>query len=105
MNDLPIEVTRVIDAVNNGDTEAFLDAFTSAGEVDDVGRIFSGRDRICQWSDAEAIGKQTTFEVKDATSAGNQVTINLEVAGNGYNGPAMFVFTIEGDLISKIVIS
>ena len=34
------------DAVNQGDTEAFLDLFTPDGLVDDNGRTFTGRDEI-----------------------------------------------------------
>lgn len=50
MNTTPTAVQRFIDATNAGDTEAFLDAFTSDASLNDWGREFTGRDGIASWN-------------------------------------------------------
>jgi hypothetical protein len=44
--ELPDPVNRLVETVNHGDTDSFLDFFTSDGVVDDSGRHFVGRDSI-----------------------------------------------------------
>lgn len=48
---IPEPVASFLDAVNRHDACAFLDAFAPDGEVDDWGRVFSGRAAIKTWSD------------------------------------------------------
>jgi hypothetical protein len=60
--DLPAPVARAIEAVNAGDTEAFLSEFAADGWIDDNGRQFSGHDAMRAWDDRELIGANTRFE-------------------------------------------
>ncbi|MGO9889337.1 MAG: hypothetical protein ACLP0L_15685 [Solirubrobacteraceae bacterium] len=53
---LPVPVARAIEAVNAGDTDAFLSEFVSDGWIDDNGRRFVGRDEMRGRSDRELIG-------------------------------------------------
>lgn len=39
---VPAPVQAVVDAINAADTEAFVNAFTADGYVDDWGRVFNG---------------------------------------------------------------
>jgi hypothetical protein len=54
-----------IDVVNAHDEEAFLDAFTPGGAVDDWGRDFTGREQIKTWSDKEFIGSTGVLTVEE----------------------------------------
>ncbi|HLT61967.1 MAG TPA: nuclear transport factor 2 family protein, partial [Microlunatus sp.] len=61
---VPEPIAGFIDAVNRHDEQAFLDAFTPDGSVDDWGRVFTGRDEIKAWSDNEFIGARGTLAVE-----------------------------------------
>ncbi|MEO9327144.1 nuclear transport factor 2 family protein [Gordonia aurantiaca] len=104
MVDVPTPVQRLLDAVNSGDTDAFLDAFAVNGRVDDWGRVFRGRDEIRRWSDAELIGKRATLAPLGAVGDSESVTLTATVGGDGFNGPSTFTFAIEGDLVTGMTI-
>ncbi|NHE67724.1 nuclear transport factor 2 family protein [Rhodococcus sp. D-46] len=100
--ELPVPVTRLIDATNIGDTDLFLDTFAPGGVVDDWGHEFTGRDEIGTWSEAEFIGKQVTLSVLGFTNAASETTLTAQVGGNGFNGPSTLTFIIEGDALSRM---
>ena len=106
MAEVPTAVQNVLDAANAGDTDAFLDAFAAGdGAVDDWGRVFRGRDRIREWSDAEFIGKQVTLEVTGVRSEGATTVVSAQVGGNGFNGPSDFAFEVSGDQVALMRIT
>jgi ketosteroid isomerase-like protein len=106
MADVPAAVQNALDAANAGDTEAFLDAFVDgAGAVDDWGRVFRGRDRIREWSDAEFIGKAVTLDVTGVRTDAATVVVSAQVGGNGFNGPSDFAFDVDGDRVSLMRIT
>jgi hypothetical protein len=106
MADLPTPVQSALDAANSGDTDAFLDAFVDGeGAVDDWGRVFRGRDRIREWSDAEFIGKQVTLDVTGVRTQGATTVVSAQVGGNGFNGPSDFAFDVSGDRVSTMRIT
>lgn len=107
MNDTtpPRPVDDLLKATNAGDMEAFLDAFTADGVVDDWGRRFTGREEIRGWSSRESIGVNQTFAVDEFTVDGNTVVVHLQVGGGGFNGPSTFVFSIDGDKVGQLKIS
>ena len=95
-----------LDAANGGDTEAFLDAFVDGeGAVDDWGRVFRGRDRIREWSDAEFIGQQVSLDVTGVRSEGAATVVSAQVGGDGFNGPSDFAFEISGDKVALMRIT
>jgi hypothetical protein len=106
MADLPAPVQNALDAANGGDTEAFLDMFVDGeGAVDDWGRVFRGRDRIREWSDAEFIGKQVSLDVTGVRTDAATVVVSAQVGGNGFNGPSDFAFEVSGDKVALMRIS
>jgi hypothetical protein len=106
MADVPAPVQNALDAANAGDTEAFLDTFVDGdGAVDDWGRVFRGRDRIREWSDAEFIGQQVTLDVAGVRTDSATVVVSAQVGGNGFNGPSDFAFDVSGDRISLMRIT
>src|SRR4051812_6388858 len=106
MADVPAAVQNVLDAADAGDTDAFLDAFVAGdGAVDDWGRVFRGRDRSREWSDAEFIGKQVSLEVTGLRSEGETTVVSAQVGGNGFNGPSDFAFEVSGDRVALMRIS
>jgi hypothetical protein len=97
-------VLRLVEATNSGNNEAFLDAFTTNGVVDDWGREFQGRDAIAGWNDTENIGVQSHFTIHRVTQDGPAYAATVTVKGNGYNGGGTFTFELADDLISKFTI-
>lgn len=102
---VPAAVQRALDAANSGDTEAFLDAFTLDGAVDDWGRVFHGRDGIRGWSDKEFIGAGVSLDVTGVHRSGDRVTVSAVVGGDGFNGPSDFTFVVADDGLSLMRIT
>lgn len=102
---LPEPVARLVAAVNSGDTQGFLDTFAPDGVVNDSGRVFTGRDEIQSWSDAEFIGMHATLDVTAEITTGEYTTITATVGGEGFTGESQFSFTVEDDLIQEMTIS
>lgn len=106
MADVPAPVQTALDAANGGDTEAFLDVFVDGeGAVDDWGRVFRGRDRIREWSDAEFIGQQVSLDVTGVRSEDAATVVSAQVGGDGFNGPSDFAFEISGDKVALMRIT
>jgi ABC1 atypical kinase-like domain len=103
--DLPAPVTSAIDAVNAGDTDAFLSAFASDGWIDDNGRRFTGHDAMRAWSDRELIGADTRFEVTGSERIDRGVAVDIEVASEGFNGYSRFAFEVDGDALRSMTIT
>ena len=103
--DLPAPVRRAIDAVNAGDTEAFLAQFTAEGWIDDNGRRFTGHDEMRGWSDRELIGAHTQFEVGGSEPTDGGVAVDIEVASDGFNGYSRFAFELAGEHVSGMAIT
>jgi hypothetical protein len=102
--DLPGQVARVIDAVNAGDTDAFLSEFAVDGWIDDNGRRFGGQDAMRAWSDRELIGATTRFEVTGSEPTDSGVAVDIEVASEGFNGYSRFVFELDGETLRSMAI-
>ncbi|MBW4716835.1 nuclear transport factor 2 family protein [Saccharothrix sp. SC076] len=105
MDNLPAPIRQALNAANQGDTDAFLNAFTETGAVDDWGREFRGHEAIRRWSDAEFIGKRVTIEVSGIKSAGDTTTVSSVVGGDGFNGVSDFEFTTADDRITLMRIT
>jgi len=101
---IPEPVASFLERVNAHDDEAFLDAFTSAGAVDDWGRTFTGREQIKAWSDREFIGSRGTLTVEEVGTTGSTVTVIGDWRSNHANGRSKFVFEIDGDKLTKMTI-
>lgn len=101
---IPEPVASFLDAVNRHDEDAFLDAFTQTGAVDDWGRTFTGRDQIKAWSDKEFIGSRGTLAVEEVDVDDGTVTVIGDWRSNHANGRSKFVFDIDGNQLAKMTI-
>ncbi|WP_424937015.1 MULTISPECIES: nuclear transport factor 2 family protein [Bacteria] len=102
--DIPEPVSSFIAAVNRHDEQAFLDAFTEDGAVDDWGRTFPGRQEIKRWSDKEFIGSAGILTPEEVHVDGTAVTVVGDWRSNYANGRSRFVFDVRGDLLAKMTI-
>lgn len=101
---IPEPVASFLERVNAHDEQAFLDAFTDSGQVDDWGRTFTGRDQIRAWSDKEFIGSRGTLTVEEASAAGSTVTVVGDWRSDHANGRSRFVFEIADGKLVKMTI-
>jgi len=102
---IPTAVRRVLTAIDEQDTDAFVAAFAQDGFVDDWGRQFRGPEQIRSWSDNELIGKHATFSATQVSTPGNPITLLTQVGGDGFNGPSHFTFSVQGDEIASMTIT
>lgn len=103
---LPAPLLAFRDAVNSGDTDAFLALFPSNGIVEDWGRRFSGHKAIRGWSDKELIGAKgilTYSHVIEQTPA--RISLRTEWVSSYFTGPGIFTFLLDGDTIREMKIS
>lgn len=104
MTTIPEPVASFVEAVNAQDEQAFLDAFTDDGFVDDWGRIFTGREEIKGWSDEEFLGADGTLTPQETTVDGLLVTIVGDWRSTHANGLSRFTFDVKGDRIGSMTI-
>ena len=102
---IPEPVTRLLDAANKHDTNAFLECFGDNGVVDDWGREFVGTSAIRGWSDREFIGAAVTLKIVGSRVGPNgTIDVSADVGGNGYNGPSQFIFTLQDGRVARMTI-
>jgi hypothetical protein len=102
---LPKQIEDFIDATNAGDTVKYLTTFSDNAYIYDWGREFSGRNGASQWNETDNIGKQAHFELQGITqTAPNVYMVEMLVTGNGFNGLGKMEFTLQGNLIHKLII-
>jgi hypothetical protein len=102
---LPPPVERMIAAINDGDTDAFLDCFTAKGVVDDWGRRFVGHKAIRGWSDKETIGAKGRMTVTTVEHTADGIVVTGDWKSNFYSGPGRYVFRLDGDRIAEMRIT
>lgn len=102
----PAPIREFIEATNAGDSARFVAAFTRDAYLNDWGREFHGHRGVASWDRTDNIGKNSRFELHSVTRGGSpgQFRADISVSGDGYNGRGMMAFTIDGDLISRVVI-
>ena len=99
---MPTAVRTLIDAVNAGDTDAFLNTFDADGIVDDWGRQFRGYQAIKEWSDAEFIGAHCQLEVTSVQAHDTRTLVVAQVSSSGFNGRTTFTFELHGDAVAAL---
>jgi hypothetical protein len=102
---VPPAVLTAIDAANSGDLDGFLDAFGPNGSVDDWGRVFTGREQVRRWSDAEFIGARVALSDLGFESVDGGVAVSAQVGGDGFNGPSTFTFAVGADGVERMTIT
>ncbi len=98
-------IDRMIAATNAGDSAAFVACFTRDAYLEDWGRAFHGHDGVARWNQSDNIGKHAHFEATGQRTDGDDLIVTLVVTGGGFNGSSDIRFTLDGDLISRLVIS
>ncbi|WP_413336603.1 nuclear transport factor 2 family protein [Brevibacterium sp. GP-SGM9] len=101
---IPEPIASLLEHINAHDEQAFLDAFTDDGVVDDWGRTFTGREQIKAWSDEEFIGSRGTLAVEEVEVAGSTVTVVGDWRSNHANGRSTFVFEIADGRLAQMII-
>ncbi|GAA2542602.1 hypothetical protein GCM10009860_24320 [Microbacterium mitrae] len=101
---LPAAVQRVIDAINDGDSDAFVAAFTDSGTIDDWGRLLTGASGLRQWARTDAIGANATMTVMTAVTHGATTAMRFAWASEVFNGESSGVFEVEGDRVTRFTI-
>src|SRR5690606_38107113 len=101
MNELPGPVQAVVDAINDGDTERFVAAFTGDVEVEYWGGVLTGRDGVRSWAHTDAIGQDARMTVRSAETAGDTTTIEFDWASKRFNGTSTAIVTVRDGLVSS----
>jgi hypothetical protein len=102
---IPDPIRHFLEATNAGDTEAFLDTFTSDASLSDWGRSFQGREQIAGWNQSDNIGVQSHLRIVRIAAAEGTYRVRIAVTGNGFNGEGDMTFTLDGDRIASLVIA
>ncbi|MBS1675395.1 MAG: nuclear transport factor 2 family protein [Actinobacteria bacterium] len=101
---IPAPVQRMVDAINDGDTEAFVAAFTPAGFVSDWGTIKAGPEGVRSWAGSDAIGATARMTVLSAETDGDTTRIRFGWRSSVFNGESDGIFVVEGDLLASFTI-
>jgi len=102
--DVPSAVTRIVEATNAGDSQAFVAAFVDDAYLEDWGRGFEGHGGVAAWNHSDNIGRKAHFEVLAVRGEGSGFVVTLQVSGGGFNGISDFYFEVEEDLVQKMII-
>ena len=98
----PPPIDRFVQAVNQGDSQAFLSFFPKDGVVIDSGWRFAGHDAVRRWSDREFIGAHGRMTVKSVEQNKNVVTVRADWKSNFYTGAARFEFVLDGEQVREL---
>jgi hypothetical protein len=104
-DDLDPPISRMLEATNHGDSDAFLAAFADDAVLDDWGRTFTGHEEIAGWNARENIGVNSHIEVTGVERSGDSIRVGVAVSGDGYNGGGAFTFVLAGDRIARMIIT
>lgn len=102
--DVPEPVGRFVAAINDADTDAFVDVFTAAGFVDDWGRVLRGHDGVRQWAGSDAIGAGANMTILAAETSGDTVTTRFSWRSRVFNGESTGIFVLAGDRVASFTI-
>ncbi|NDL60243.1 nuclear transport factor 2 family protein [Phytoactinopolyspora mesophila] len=101
---IPAPVSAVVDAINDGDTDAFVGAFTPDGFVNDWGRVLNGPDGIRSWAESDAIGMNARMTVLTAETQGDTTTLRFEWRSQKFNGESDAIVVVENGLVKSFTI-
>lgn len=103
---LPPLLDAFREAVNAGDTDAFIALFAEDGVVEDWGRRFSGQKAILGWSAKELIGASGTLTYGEVLETRpGRIVLNTHWASTFFTGPGVFTFVFDGPQIRELRIS
>ena len=98
---VPDAVARVVEAINAADIEAFVDAFTSDGVVNDWGRVLTGPDGVRSWGLSDAIGAGAQMTVVEAATDGDVTKISFDWRSSVFNGRSDAFVTVRDGKVAE----
>jgi len=104
MSQLPAAVQRMVDAINDADTEAFVAAFTPDGFVSDWGTVKAGPEGVRAWAGSDAIGAGARMTVLSADTEGDTTRIRFGWRSSVFNGESDGIFVVSGDRLASFTI-
>ncbi|WP_164233644.1 nuclear transport factor 2 family protein [Microbacterium hydrocarbonoxydans] len=102
--DVPAPVQAMVDAINDGDTEAFVAAFTPEGFVSDWGTVKAGPEGVRAWADSDAIGAGAKMIVLSASTEGDTTRIRFAWSSRVFNGESDGILVVSGDRLASFTI-
>jgi hypothetical protein len=78
---LPGALATYIEAVNNRELEAFLDAFSQDAVVQDVGREIRGPLAIREWAEKEIFAVNVTMELMRVEEKQRETILTVKIGG------------------------
>ncbi|MFJ4164741.1 nuclear transport factor 2 family protein [Microbacterium sp. NPDC089698] len=104
MSRLPDAVQRMVDAINDADTEAFVAAFTPDGFVSDWGTVKAGAEGVRAWAGSDAIGAGARMTVLSADTDGDTTRVRFGWRSSVFNGESDGIFVVSGDRLASFTI-
>ena len=104
MSRLPAAAQRMVDAINDADTEAFVAAFMPDGFVSDWGTVKAGPEGVRDWAGSDAIGAGAHMTVLSADTDGDTTRIRFGWRSSVFNGESDGVFVVSDDLLASFTI-
>ena len=108
ITDLPAAVQRFVTALDARDTTAVVGILSPQASVTDEGRTYTGIPSITDWiANAASEFTYTTTPVAAERTGTHQFTLTQHLEGDFPGGSAdlNYRFTLEGALISRLVIA
>lgn len=99
--DLPPALQSAVSAINAGDEDAFVGAFSPVGVINDWGRILRGADGVRSWARSDAIGAQARMSVLEASTTSDTTHIVFDWQSRVFNGRSEAYVTISDGLITE----
>ncbi|MDR2320456.1 MAG: nuclear transport factor 2 family protein [Microbacterium sp.] len=104
MSRLPDAVQRMVDAINDADTEAFVAAFTPDGFVSDWGTVKAGAEGVRAWAGSDAIGAGARMTILSADTDGDTTRVRFGWRSSVFNGESDGIFVVSGDRLASFTI-
>ena len=104
---VPTPIQKMIDATNRGDNAAFAAVFSGDAFVSDGGREFHGRDGAASWNSTDNIGVGARFQLRDVRPGhgDGQYLVDVSVTSHRFNGDGTFDIHVDGDQITRFIVS
>lgn len=96
-------VRRTLEAINQGKIEDFLALFTPDATVVDVS-TYTGAQEIRNWAQRETFSVHVRFQLEAEQNEEGTIVSGQVHSSGGYNGPAIFSFTLRNNLIKQLTI-
>ncbi|KJL30895.1 hypothetical protein [Microbacterium azadirachtae] len=104
MSQLPVAVQRMVDAINDADTEAFVAAFTPDGFVSDWGTVKASPEGVRAWAGSDAIGAGARMTVLSADTDGDTTRIRFGWRSSVFSGESDGTFVVSDGLLASFTI-